>query len=297
MKAENKTASTQSDAEIAVVIPAYNEEDTIAACIQALWNGIRKPARIIVADGCSEDATAEVARSEGAVVVHNSKHTAAAGRNIGAQHAETSIIAFTDADCLPSSGWLDAIARRFETGCVDGLAGKIIPRIPRNRYEAYWNNLAWEVIMHFGDKPAPIAARDLSHSVITASCAWRSDVLDQLNGFDEWFGNNAEDVDLTWRALDAGFVLAYEPNAVVEANGPLTAHDMRRKAFRNGVSSSKLQKRYGGIVSYDPSMYKMLVANLMHKSRCAEPDLERQELIWHLLGKYFGSVRYGVVNV
>lgn len=282
---------------VSVVIPAYNEEATLPVCLEALRTGTRLPAEIIVADGGSTDRTVAVAESLGAVVVPNPGRTAASGRNTGIQRAKTNIVAFIDADCVPVAGWLEAIERRFAQGAIDGVAGKVMPRTPRNACEGYWNHLAWEVIMRFGDEPSAIDARDLSHSVITASCAWRREALERLQGFDEWFGNNAEDIDLTWRALDAGCVLVYDPAVAVWADGALTPREVRRKAFRNGVSSSKLQKRYGGRVSCDPSIYRLLVANLRRQTGCDMPNLERQELIWHLLGKYAGSIRYGVVNV
>lgn len=286
-----------SSGAVSVVIPAYNEEGSIAACIEALQAGTRVPGAIIVADGGSTDATVEVAERLGATVVPNPGRTAAAGRNVGTRLAETDIVAFVDADCVPVPGWLEAIERRFATTPVDGVAGKVMPRVPRNACEAYWNHLAWEVIMRFGDESAAIAERDLAHSVITASCAWRRSTLERLHGFDEWFGNNAEDIDLTWRALDAGCSLMYDPAVAVYADGALTPREVRQKAFRNGVSSSKLQKRYGGFVSYDPSIYRMLIANLRHTTGCDTPGLERQELVWHLLGKYAGSLRHGVINV
>lgn len=49
------------------VIPALDEEDNIAGVVRGLWpHGIR---RVVVADNGSQDATAEVARAAGAVVI------------------------------------------------------------------------------------------------------------------------------------------------------------------------------------------------------------------------------------
>ena len=151
--------------------------------------------------------------------------------------------------------------------------------------------------MRFGDEPSEIRGRELAHSVVTASCCYRRSALERLGGFDEWFGNNAEDVDLTWRALDAGCRLIYEPAAQVWANGVTDVTGVRRKAFRNGISSSKLQKRYGTLVNHDWAIYRMLLDNLRGRSTCEHPALERNELVWHLLGKYWGSLRHGVINV
>ena len=54
---------------VAVVIPAYNEERTIAAVVRGLVT--RGYSRIVVVDDSSEDRTAELARQEGAVVLRH----------------------------------------------------------------------------------------------------------------------------------------------------------------------------------------------------------------------------------
>ena len=290
-------AASRKSVETSVVIPAYNEAESIGACVDALLAGSVIPLEIIVADGGSNDATRDVARAHGATVVDNLGRTAASGRNVGWRASRGSAVAFVDADCTAVPGWLEALERRLEDETIDGIAGRISPREPRNECEAYWNHLAWEVLMHFGDEPSEIKGRELAHSVVTASCCYRRSTLERLGGFDEWFGNNAEDVDLTWRALDAGCRLVYEPAAQVWANGVTDVTGVRRKAFRNGVSSSKLQKRYGTLVNHDWAIYRMLLDNLRGRSACEHPALERNELVWHLLGKYWGSLRHGVINV
>ena len=279
-----------------VVIPALNEESNIGACLEALANGSLLPAEIIVVDGESYDNTVRIAQQFGAKVLNNERRTAAAGRNVGWKMVKTDYVAFTDADCIPDSGWLQCLEHRLTNDVVDGIAGRVVPRCPRNEYEAYWNHLARETLMQFGDDPYPITEKNIIHSVVTASCAYRKDALYQLGGFDEWFGNNAEDVDLTWRAIDAGLSLVYEPNAIVHASGVLNIAGIRQKSFRNGVSSSKLQKRYGGTLNFDPNIYRLLGRTILDKEPNPNKWLDLNELIWHLLGKYSGSIRFKVIN-
>lgn len=288
---------SRSGENIAIVIPALNEEEAIADCLEALLGGSCLPAETIVVDGGSDDDTVRIARDLGATVLDNPNKTAAAGRNVGIKMAQTEYIAFIDADCIPSALWLESLLNRLEKSDVDGVAGKIIPRSPRNEYEAYWNHIAWEVLMCFGDEPGRIAEKDLRHSVVTASCAYRRDALEKLGGFDEWFGNNAEDVDLTWRAIDAGMSLMYEPSAIVMASGVLSMTGIRQKSFRNGVSSSKLQKRYGRIVNFDKNIYQLLAKAVLSGRENPNRSLDCNELLWHLLGKYVGSVLHHVINL
>ena len=232
-------------------------------------------------------------------VLENRGRTAASGRNVGIRAARGDVIAFTDGDCCADRDWIGAIRACFaEHPGLDGVRGRILPAEPENRYEAYWNHLAWELLMRFGDTPHDITEKDLGDALITANCAYRRSLLVRLKGFSRWFGNNAEDVDLTWRALDSGASLVYDPAAVVRAHGVTTLRGIAEKSFRNGVSSSKLQKRYGGKINYDTMIYKMLASNMKGLVLGREDAaLNALELFCHLQGKYWGSLKFGVVNL
>ena len=283
---------------VSVVIPVYNEEARIRECLNSLFRNTEQPFEVILADGGSEDRTVEIAREfPGVRVLANPSRTAAAGRNVGIKHARGDVIAFTDGDCIADSGWIAAIRRCFEERPgLDGVRGKITSAPGVNKYERYWNRLAWELLMQFGDEPHEIRERNLADALVTANCAYRRRTLVRLKGFSRWFGNNAEDVDLTWRALDAGAVLTYDPRIVIQAHGVTSREGIAKKSFRNGVSSSKLQKRYGGKINYDVNIYKMLGSNLRAVFSREDASLNVLELFFHLLGKYWGSLKYKVIN-
>lgn len=289
-------ASVSNQPRISVVIPTYNESDYIGDCLWAIVSGTLPPHEIILADGMSSDGTDAIAREYGATVLQNSKRTASSGRNMGIAAATGDVIAFTDGDCLPRADWVESISAVFEEGDVDAVAGAIVPCDPENEYESYWNHLAWEVLMHFDEKPRRLTTHAIDSTIVTANCAYTREALVRLGGFDDWFGNNAEDTDLSWRAIDAGMNAVYDPRPVVFAHGETTLQGIRKKAFRNGVSSSKLQKRYGGLISFDPSIYRMLLDNLVGHDAPEMAKLNRNELIAHLLGKYYGAIRYRVLN-
>ena len=64
-----------SPADLTVIVPAFNEEETVADTIRSLQSQTLPPAEIIVVDDCSADQTAEVARSCGVRVVRPPSNT------------------------------------------------------------------------------------------------------------------------------------------------------------------------------------------------------------------------------
>lgn len=284
---------------ISVVIPVYNEEKHITSCLEALQNNTRKADEILLADGGSEDRTRELAaRFPEVTILDNPKRTAAAGRNVGIRRATGSVIAFTDGDCIVRENWLEEIEAAFRKYRPDGIGGKIEPADPENQYEEFWNTLAWKVLMSFGDEAYQVKNRTMNDAFVTANCAYTRKLLYRLKGFNLWFGNNAEDVDLSWRALEAGAKLWYVPSVEIQAHGVTTPEGIRNKSFRNGVSSSKIQKKYGSFVNYDVNIYKLLLQHLKGIVRDeADAGINLMEVTCHLLGKYYGSLKNGVINV
>ncbi len=100
---------------IAVVIPAYNEEQYLSRCLEALAHQTY-PAdcfEVIVVDNGSTDATAEIARRCGARVVDEPRKGVARARQTGFEAACGEIVASTDADTCVPPFWLARIAARF----------------------------------------------------------------------------------------------------------------------------------------------------------------------------------------
>ena len=89
---------------ISVVIPAFNEQaylprllDTIEVARDRYRHG-RDAVEVIVADNVSTDATAQIAKDRGCIVVTVEKRVIGAVRNAGASRATGEILAFVDAD-------------------------------------------------------------------------------------------------------------------------------------------------------------------------------------------------------
>ena len=72
------------------IVPAHNEEAWVGRCVSAIHSGLEslaEPYEIIVVDDASSDATASIARQQGAQVIRVEHRQIAATRNAGARQA------------------------------------------------------------------------------------------------------------------------------------------------------------------------------------------------------------------
>jgi len=75
--------------QLTVIIPAYNEEQTVGETVRSVLSQTMRPARVIVVDDGSTDITGEMANIAGAEVIHPGKNT---GSKAGAQNFALEIV-------------------------------------------------------------------------------------------------------------------------------------------------------------------------------------------------------------
>lgn len=108
---------------ISFIVPAHNEEAWVGRCISAIRNGLEslgEPHEVIVVDDASTDATASIARQQGARVIRVEHRQIAATRNAGARQAQGDILFFVDADTLVNAPAIQSALRAIRTGAVGG---------------------------------------------------------------------------------------------------------------------------------------------------------------------------------
>jgi glycosyltransferase involved in cell wall biosynthesis len=99
-----------------VVIPAFNEQECLGACLTSLAaQDYPTPVEIIVVDNNSTDRTASIAAAAGATVVFEAERGVCQARHRGTETARGEIIVSTDADTTFTPGWLSGIDKAFDS--------------------------------------------------------------------------------------------------------------------------------------------------------------------------------------
>jgi glycosyltransferase involved in cell wall biosynthesis len=93
---------------VSVIIPVFNDGDRLRRCLELLQNQTLQAHEIIVVDNNSNEDIASLCAAFPLVkYCRERKQGSYAARNRGIAIATGDILAFTDADCLPSREWLE----------------------------------------------------------------------------------------------------------------------------------------------------------------------------------------------
>ena len=135
---------------ISVIVPAFNEEKLIDGSLRAIRSAAESFSQrgwiteIIVCDNNSSDATAELAREAGALVVFEPVNQIARARNTGAGAARGDWLIFVDADSRPTRELFADVAQQIESGRCIG--GGCTVRLDERHFFADWVTSAWNVL-------------------------------------------------------------------------------------------------------------------------------------------------------
>ena len=125
---------------ISVVIPTFNEEDNITACLTSLCNQTipRSDYELIVVDGGSKDKTRELAEKLADTVIIQTSKRVGGARNDGAKLADAKILATPDAACIIPPEWLETVLSAFEKDDkIVQLYGTVTPLEPGLKFKFY----------------------------------------------------------------------------------------------------------------------------------------------------------------
>ena len=135
---------------ISFVVPAYNEELTLAGTLQSIHDAARAAGldyEIVVADDASTDATAAIAEQAGAHVVHVHNRQISKTRNDGARASKGDRLVFVDADTQVNVDVIRAAMAALDRGAVGGGAAAVFdaqaPRYARVMLKVILAQMRW----------------------------------------------------------------------------------------------------------------------------------------------------------
>jgi len=206
---------------LSILVVAWNNESTLSRCLSAATSAAQGlDVEILVLDNASEDASADIAQSHGALLVRQEKNIGfACGNNALARRARGDTLVFLNPDLFLERGALDALRARLAgiggAGIVGGMLldpnGTVQAACARPLTSA-GDLIRWTLTGHRAAWPVPNEATPVE-AVSGAFMAVPHRLWRALEGFDEGFPHSSEDLDLCWRAREAGASVWFEPAA------------------------------------------------------------------------------------
>jgi cellulose synthase/poly-beta-1,6-N-acetylglucosamine synthase-like glycosyltransferase len=194
---------------VSVVIPARNEEQNIATCLESVLNQTYPKDRheIILVNDNSTDKTGIIAeefagRTDRLKIIIAKENPDLTGRSNalaqGIDIAKGEVILMTDADCVIPPTWVEYIAKRF----VDGIdvMGSITLQQTENWFEGM-QSLDWALILGVGSATIGLG---IPISIIGNNFSIRRSAYDAVNGFRGIKNSVTEDFQLFKSVVDSG---------------------------------------------------------------------------------------------
>lgn len=233
---------------ISVIVCTRDRPALLRRCLNSLQQLNYTGHEVLVIDNASQTKeTAEVVSTTSFRYVYEERPGLDWARNRGIKEAKHGILAYVDDDVQVDRNWLQGLARGFDSPDVGAVTGLILPlemeTSAQHFFEAYGDG------MSKGFKATQYAAATMSqwelietHRIgVGANMAYRKNALKAAGGFDTALdvgtpSGGTGDLDMFHRVLMAGWVLRYEPSALVWHQHRRDMPGLRQQLYSNGKS-------------------------------------------------------------
>lgn len=227
---------TLDDELVTVVIPAYNEEGFLGACLDSVRAQDYTNLQIVVVNGPSTDDTAGVVRARAASdrrveLVHNPRRNIPSSMNVGVRRARGRWLVRVDAHSTIGPTYVRTAVERLREGRWGGVGGRKhgVGRTPSGRAIAVAMSSRLGVggsTYHFGT-----TAQEVDHLPFGA---YPVEVVREVAGWNEDLVAN-EDFEFDHRLRLAGHRLLFEPKMVIDWHCRQSIPDLCRQYHRYGM--------------------------------------------------------------
>jgi len=256
--------------QVTVVVPCFNEENTIRGLLAALSRQTfpLEKMEVLVVDGISRDNTLariEAFQQEGTGlrvrVVENPKRIIPAALNLGIRNARGEYIIRLDAHSVPHPEYIARSVAGLEQHLGDNVGGvwKIVPSADT------WiaRSIAAAASHPLGVGDAKYRYADTPEEVDTVPFGgFRRDFLLKMQGFDESLLAN-EDYELNTRIRQAGGKIWLDPNIQVQYYSRPNLRQLARQYFRYGYWKVEMLRRYPGSLRWRQALPPLFVLGIL----------------------------------
>ncbi len=227
---------------VSVIVPNWNGRHHLAQCLPSLRAQTFRDFKVIVVDnGSTDDSAMWLAQEYPDVrILQNPSNLGfAAANNQAIRATDAPYIVTLNNDTQATQGWLAELVSTVESDATVGMVASqmLLADAPHvidaAGIEVDWSGTAWQ------RRRGEAADRGDTLEEVFGPCAgaalYRRAMLDVIGLFDEDFFGYYEDVDLAWRARNAGWRCLYAPRArVYHAHSATGGQDPSRKRYLIG---------------------------------------------------------------
>ena len=276
-----------SGVECSVIVPTRDRPGQLGDCLDALGAQSMAPDAfevIVVDDGSRDEMAPRLSRWTGRLTIRHVRTPGigpAAARNAGIALASGAWLAFTDDDCLPAPGWLDAMRRarrRHPSALVGGPTANRLPDCAA----AEASQLITDIVLDYYNADAGQPRFFPSNNMAVDAARLRD-----VGGFNKSF-RTAEDRDLCDRWRLARLPLAFAPDAVVGHAHRMTLASFIRQHAGYGRGAHRFMRahrqRQRTTSTFEPMFYTGLLPRALRllRGRRRPAALAALLVVWQL---------------
>ncbi|MEK6830829.1 MAG: glycosyltransferase [Nanoarchaeota archaeon] len=235
--------------EVSFIVPAYNEEATIADTINHIfeidYNNIKE---VIVVNDCSSDHTKNIVerllkKYYKLRLINNEKNLRKAGAlNKGRKIATSEIIAIVDADSFPKEDSLKKMIGFFDDERVGAVTCPVLVR-NKNKFWEKLQNIEY-IAISFGRKLLEYI--DAIYVTPGPLALYRKTALEDINGFDD--DNMTEDIEATWHLAYNGWERKMSLSTGVTSEVPNKIKQWWKQRRRWNIGGLQCIQKYHGVI-------------------------------------------------
>ncbi len=235
---------TKKNYSISVLIPAYNEQDSIEGTVEAvLKSNYKNIVEILIINDGSKDNTLKISQKlekkyDKVSVLDKPNSGKADSLNQALKLVKGDLVAVVDADSYPSVNGFSSLVGYFDDPKVGAATTRILVRTKNNTIRIL-QSLEYKVIaftrklLGFLDAiyvtPGPLAL-------------YRKTALKQIGGFDK--KNMTEDIEATWHLIHDGYKVKMSFNSMVSTVAPDTLKKWFKQRIRWNIGGFQTILKY-----------------------------------------------------
>ena len=248
---ELKLLNKEASHKISVIIPTLNAEKYITPLIDSLKKQTIPPDEIIIIDSESDDRTAEIISGiEGVTLIQIKRKdfNHAITRDFAFRKSTGDYVIFITQDAMPANEYfVERIIKPFTLD--DGIAistGRQIPRPDAWPFEKLVRNFNYPSMSRIRSASDIPELGIKTFFTSDCCCAYRRDIYEKLGGFD-FPVKTGEDLLFAAKTINAGYKIAYVPEAGVIHSHNLTLSQQYRRYFLAGYEIEKNKDIFCGV--------------------------------------------------